>query len=603
MNKIININLAGRLIPINEDAYQILDRYLVGLKMYFSKEEGGAEILHDMEDRIGELFQEKLKKGSGSITKEDVNGVIAIMGSPQQIIEETGADEKGNFQEKQNENIASSEPEPAKRLKRSEREKVIGGVCGGIASYFNIDPVIVRIIFAFVALAWGSGVIIYLILWALLPEADAEPIKLRRRLYRNTDQKVIGGVCSGIGAYLNVDPIWPRLIFVLPILGSIFFGIANVEFLLPISIGGMPSMVLLYIVLWASLPKANTITEKLEMKGKKVDVKNISDAVKQQETAVPIKKNDSHFLIVLIKIFVFFVGGVILLTILSVLVALIFSFFYTSSSYSMVHFQNMIFDNENQKIIFFLSISLLILIPIYALIRLLAYLISGKKIKNPKWLSFTLVILFIGSIFSLFWFAGEVATDFKMRYYKKETVQLQPILNDTILISNKSMLSSENEGVENVWQDGDFNDRDFFFRLNDNKDLFIQTVNLNIIKSTDSLFHLEIEKSAYGKNMEKAKALAIPLSFNFKQNGNQIYFPNEIQIPNNQPFRGQSITATIQVPVGKAFYLNGLSANSRSKRSFSFKRGNISINNVSSSDYDNDTYYKMTASGDPEELE
>ena len=601
MNKIININLAGRLIPINEDAYQILDRYLVGLKQYFSKEEGGAEILHDMEDRIGELFQEELKKGNGSISQNDVNGVIAIMGSPQQIIEETGAEGKESFEDK--EQTYSSEEEPAKRLKRSEKEKVIGGVCGGIAAHFNIDPAIVRIIFAFIALAWGTGIIIYLLLWAILPEASEEPIKLRRRLYRNTDQKVVGGVCSGIGAYLNIDPIWARLIFVLPIIASMFFGIAKFQFLLPISIGGMPSMFLLYAVLWASLPKANTITEKLEMKGKKVDVKNISEAVKQQGAIDPVKKSSSNFLVVLIKIFVFFVGGIMLLTIFSVLIALIISLFYTSSSFSMMNVQNLIFDNQNQKIILFLSITLLILIPIYGLIKLLAYLISGKKVRSPKWLNYTLLVLFIGSIFSLFWFAGEVATDFKMRYYKKETVQLQAISSDTLIISTNNNLISSNEGVENIWQNSDFNETDFFFRQNENKDLFVQAVSLDIVRSPDSLFHIEIEKSAYGKNMEKAKSLALPIAFNFKQIDNKIYMPNEIQIPNKKPFRGQSITATIQVPVGKVFYLQGTNSNSWTKRSYSIRTGSFSINNKKGYDFDDDTYYRMRANEEPEELD
>jgi len=597
MNKIININLAGRLIPINENAYQILDRYLSGLKQYFSKEEGGEEILHDMEDRIGELFQEKIKKGKASIVQEDVEAVIAIMGSPQQIIEETGEEEAGNYQEQQ---TADSKTEAPKRLKRSEKEQVIGGVCGGIAAHFNIDPAIVRIIFAFVALAWGTGIVIYLLLWAILPEADEEPIKLRRRLYRNTDQKVIGGVCSGIGAYLNIDPIWPRLIFVLPILASMFFGIAKFDLLLPLSIGGMPSMMLLYVVLWASLPKANTITEKLEMKGKKVDVKNISDAVKQKETTEKPKKNNSNFLVTLIKIFVFFVGGIMLLVIFSILIALVFSLFYATSSFSGVNFQNLIFDTQNQKIILLLSIVFLVLIPIYGLIRLMAYLISGKKIKSPKWVNFILVILFIGSIFSLFWVGSEVATDFKMRYYKKETLELQPIQNDTLMITHNGILNTENEGVEGIWQDEDDN---FFFRQNENKDLFVQNINLKIIKSPDSVFHLEIEKSAYGKNKERAKALTLPLQFDFRQEGNKIYLPKEIQIPTNEPFRGQAITATIMIPEGKVFYLKGVTANSWTKRSYSFNRGNFAFKNVRGYDYDNESYYKMSSSGEPIELE
>lgn len=93
MNKIININLAGRLIPINEPAYESLSSYIEVLTQYFSKEEGGDEIVHDREDRIGELFQEKIKKGLVSISVKEVEEIKEIMGSPEQIVDEAGSEE------------------------------------------------------------------------------------------------------------------------------------------------------------------------------------------------------------------------------------------------------------------------------------------------------------------------------------------------------------------------------------------------------------------------------------------------------------------------------------------------------------------------------
>ncbi len=85
MNKVITINLSGRLITIDEQAYQQLLSYLGWLSQFFSKEEGGQEIYIDIEDRIAELFEEKLKKNQASINEEDVQSIIMIMGSPEQI--------------------------------------------------------------------------------------------------------------------------------------------------------------------------------------------------------------------------------------------------------------------------------------------------------------------------------------------------------------------------------------------------------------------------------------------------------------------------------------------------------------------------------------
>src|SRR6218665_868944 len=93
MNKIININLAGRLIPIDEAAYDQLRDYLNRLKVFFSREQGGDEIVRDMEDRMGELFQDKLKKGSPCIMADDIQDMIKIMGSPEQIESEAGEEE------------------------------------------------------------------------------------------------------------------------------------------------------------------------------------------------------------------------------------------------------------------------------------------------------------------------------------------------------------------------------------------------------------------------------------------------------------------------------------------------------------------------------
>ena len=177
MKKIININLAGRLIAIEDSAYEILRQYLDSLARYFAREEGGDEIVSDIESRIAELFLNRLKT-THCITDEDVQSVKAAMGTPEQF------DEVGETtQHQQAANDPAYEPiRPRKRLYRDPDSKVLGGVCGGLGAYLNVDPVVFRIIFALLAIGgFGSGILVYFILWVVTPEANTAAEKLQMR--------------------------------------------------------------------------------------------------------------------------------------------------------------------------------------------------------------------------------------------------------------------------------------------------------------------------------------------------------------------------------------------------------------------------------------
>lgn len=177
MKKIININLSSRLIPIEDSAYEALRQYLDSLKSYFSKEEGGDEIVADIESRIAELFQDKLKKGAHCITDEDVAAVKVSMGTPEQF-DDAPAGSGAQSQDSAEQFM----PRPRKRLYRDPENKVLSGVCGGLGAYFNVDPVIFRIIFVLLAIGgFGTGVLVYFILWVATPSADTAAEKLEMR--------------------------------------------------------------------------------------------------------------------------------------------------------------------------------------------------------------------------------------------------------------------------------------------------------------------------------------------------------------------------------------------------------------------------------------
>ena len=132
MKQVININFHGQVVPIEVSAFELLKNYTDSLSRYFANEEGKEEIINDIESRIGELFQQRLKNGATCITDDDVNAIIKSMGRPEEF------EEDDNTSSNQTNGSQSKGPEPFqpyaganKRLFRSENDKVIGGVCGG----------------------------------------------------------------------------------------------------------------------------------------------------------------------------------------------------------------------------------------------------------------------------------------------------------------------------------------------------------------------------------------------------------------------------------------------------------------------------------------
>jgi phage shock protein PspC (stress-responsive transcriptional regulator) len=172
MNKIFNINLGGYPFVIDDDAYKKLNEYLDTIQKHFRKSEGCDEIVGDIEARIAELFNEHAK-GQPIVSMRDVEGVIQIMGTPQEF----GAEDI-DLEEDKKESKRRSGSSTGKRLYRDTDDKVIGGVCSGLAAYFGVsDPLIFRLIFAVLFLS-GVGIMAYVLLWIIVPSAKTSADKL-----------------------------------------------------------------------------------------------------------------------------------------------------------------------------------------------------------------------------------------------------------------------------------------------------------------------------------------------------------------------------------------------------------------------------------------
>ena len=168
MKKVVTINISGHSFYIDEDAFARLEDYLKKLEVWSHNKESGREIYADIEARIRELFEEKINPATSVITMPLVEEIIAIMGQPEDFSEETSEDQEDRFKS----GASNSTPPPRRRLYRDVEDRVIGGVCSGIAAYFNIDRVFVRVLFAVLPfLSFGTIIPIYIILWIAIPPA------------------------------------------------------------------------------------------------------------------------------------------------------------------------------------------------------------------------------------------------------------------------------------------------------------------------------------------------------------------------------------------------------------------------------------------------
>jgi len=271
MKKNISINISGIIFHIEEDGYEKLKEYLDTIHRYFASYDDSSEIIADIENRIAEIFLTKLKEGKQVITMEDVESLMATMGGIKDFKEiEIEEEPEEAYERSYSKSEGTAYAAESKKLYRDEKRKILGGVLAGIAHYFSIDPLWVRLIF--IVLFFGVWflpatpallTIAYIVLWIIIPGTyELEEQKKIKKMFRNPDDKVLGGVASGISAYFGIDVVVVRLLFIV----LIFFGGTGL---------------ILYIILWIILPEALTITDKMEMQGEPVTLKNIESNIKK----------------------------------------------------------------------------------------------------------------------------------------------------------------------------------------------------------------------------------------------------------------------------------------------------------------------------------
>jgi len=165
MNRAITITLSGVIFQIEESAYEKLNEYLNAVRDHLAGELGRDEIMSDIETNIAEKFTAKIDMGQKVIILSDINNLIAVMGHPD-VFDDRDTDKADDGAA-----VSKTGKNEIKKLYRSSDDVIIGGVCAGLAAYFGWDPVIIRLIFVFSVLLGGAGIILYILLWIIVPKA------------------------------------------------------------------------------------------------------------------------------------------------------------------------------------------------------------------------------------------------------------------------------------------------------------------------------------------------------------------------------------------------------------------------------------------------
>ena len=541
MKKNISINISGIIFHIEEDGYNQLKEYLESINRYFSTFEDSLEIIADIETRIAEIFLSKLKDGKQVIAAEDVEALIATMGS---IKDFQAAEEEGSFA------VASVEPEEEhegqpifdKKLYRDNNRKLFAGVLSGIAYYFNVDPLWIRLLYVLLFFGiWilpsigGFLFIAYIVMWIIVPASDElkEERKIKK-MYRDPDGKVLGGVASGIAAYFGVDVVIIRLLF----FASIFIAGTGV---------------ILYIILWIILPEAKTLTDKMEMQGQPVTLSNIESNIKK---SLNVTEGDEN---ILVKILLFPFR----------LIAALFEFL----SRALGPFMSFLVEALRVVIGVLLAIMgisgvLGVLIAAGVLIGLIAsgdlnimYPIPFDIIKNdiavlPK------IALVIALIIPFFYLAilGFIALMKKQVLNAKAGWSILAVWLISIIILSFTIPPY----IRNFQEDGRYTEVDRYdlkgriavFNFNDIGEDKLDQVSLRIRSYADTVIKLEREYSAYGPTRNEAVENAKKITYGMDVMDSIFIFDSGLDFGDDARCRKQNVDLTLYIPYGQQFMLD-----------------------------------------------
>ncbi|MDJ0367205.1 PspC domain-containing protein [Hymenobacter sp. H14-R3] len=587
MKKNISINLQGIIFHIEDDGYEVLSRYLHEVKAHFASYQGHEEIVADIEGRIAELFAARLSVSKQVITLADVEELTAKMGrvsdfAPEPDEEDTATADAGSpaggtfgpdgtFGKGGPNGPFATGPQTAdgqpRRLYRDLAHRKIAGVCAGLAQYFLVNPLVIRL--AFLALVLlpnlfrhrfpfpgvglfdrsfdvsGFAVVAYIILWIVLPKREDAPAPIDtlsatgpwagRKLFRDVDSGKVGGVSAGLAAYFRTDVVLVRVLF-----------------LIGLFLGG--STFIIYLILWAVVPEARTVSEKMQMRGDDVTLSGIDNNLRSNATdgdgpAAPNRPLGTYlesaarqarpavgFIGTLLRWIVgallIFWGGSWLLSVLVALGAALSIIPFTAIEHTRNGFM---FDDSFGAVVRNLppwgavAGALLTGIPGLGLMLLGLRLILRRPVLS-RTVNLSLLGLWLLGVVGSAAAGLQVARNFQTKDTYTTTVRLTPILGKGIV------LDSRNVEEHFQWVD----------------------INLAPADSNATPF-VEEEFQARGRTEEAAHLTAQQtINYNITQRDSTIIFDQGTTLKGSAPFRNQRLHLTLHLPLNKVYRLTPL---------------------------------------------
>lgn len=519
MNKAVSVHLGGLFFHFEEQAYHTLSEYLHGIRRHFASEEGCSEIVEDIESRLSEMFQENLVQSKRQvILGSDVQRAIQIMGSPEQM------------------------DNPDAEILHLSANDLIKGKITHSADEKNAE--------------------------------NKSEGNRSRRLYRNADDKVIGGVCSGIAAYFGIeDPVWIRLALALLFFSS--FG----------------SLVPVYILLMVIVPVATTSAQKLSMRGEPITISNIEKTFREGFETVQArfaefsqadnegdkngqnKKKVSTFfeqtrnaaaqaqetfsrtypqmispMLRLAKWALMAVGVVVLFSLAMSLVAVVVGFLG-----SIQFFSQFIFNSFMPVLFATLNLAGLILIPLlfvsYYLLKK-SFNMSSYNTRNWRASLGALWLVCLLGFVSIS--ASTYKQNFDVKTTKLEIKNLASPANNTIYIALKDAdpaideIRANNSSAVGV----DIDDMVFDYETGN---MYGSGVTLDVERGNTPDFQLVEKMSALGGDKHIANENAQKLTYLFDQIDSVLYLPKHF-FAGQGKWRGQDLHLTLRVPIGKSVH-------------------------------------------------
>lgn len=505
MNKTVNINLAGLFFHIDEEAYNKLQNYLESIKRSFTDSQGRSEIVSDIEARIAELFTERIKTSNQVIGLKEVEEVIAIMGQPEDYLVDNDI-----FEDEPKTHYKKSST--VKKLFRDTENSYISGVSSGLGHYFGIDAIWVRLIWILLVFGFGTGFLVYILLWIFVPEAKTTTDKLHMTgepvTISNIEKKIRDG-------FENVSD-----------------NIKNVDF--------------------------QKHGDKLKEGFDHVS-DSISSSFKNAKGNTHLKNTSTNFfdtigniVVFVVKVFAKFIGVILMFTGISMVIGTLISLL-TVGIVKSVHMPGIDFVDlsiNSATPIWLLSLIIFLFIGIFAFF--IFYLGLKMVVPNSKSIGrtakYALLGIWFASLIGLIYLGVRQGMSYKEKAKLSQTVLLEQIKStDTLRLA---MTYNDN------YSDTFYRDSDFESVTNQNgqREIYSQNIRL-IVKSTrDSIAKLKIEKSGNGFTYEEAKDRAENIAYNFKINNNELLLDNYFLLTNNSKPKDQRVTVTLYMPVGSVIF-------------------------------------------------